>query len=130
MGCVVKEKVGYIEENTREVRNRTNRKEMVVCVQDLVGKKIFLVQSEYVQTEEIRPFLILFLCSKEEVEMDEPLSNSLEKEQGELLIIDGNNEVGEPCIFGRGMYFSVFYFVCVMLRRLQQICWRNRCGRR
>ena len=31
--------------------------------------------------------LLVFFCSKEEVDMDEPLSNSPEKEQGELLII-------------------------------------------
>ena len=53
--------------------------------------------------------LIVFLYSKEEVEMDGPLSNSPQKKQGELLIIDGNNEVGEPWMFGRGMYLSVFY---------------------
>ena len=64
MGYVVKEKVGDIEENTREVRNRATRKEMVVCFQDVVGKKIFLVQSEYGQTQEIRSCLILYLCSK------------------------------------------------------------------
>ena len=31
--------------------------------------------------------------------MDEALSNSTEQEQGELLIIYGNPEVGEPCMF-------------------------------
>ena len=51
----------------------------------------------------------MFLCSKEEFEMDEPLSNSPQKEQGELLIIDGNTEVGEPCMFVRVIYFYVFY---------------------
>ena len=44
--------------------------------------------------------------------MDEPLSNSPKKEQGKLLIIDGNPEIGEPCMFVRGMYLSVFYFLC------------------
>ena len=39
---------------------------------------------------------LVFLCLEEEVEMDGPLSNSPQKKQGELLIIDGNNEVGEP----------------------------------
>ena len=55
---------------------------------------------------------LVFLCSKEEVEMDEPLSNYPKKEQGELLIIGGNPEVGEPCMFGRGVYLYVFYFLC------------------
>ena len=41
--------------------------------------------------------------------MDETLSNSLEKEQGEFLIIDEDPEVGAPCMFERGVYFSVFY---------------------
>ena len=41
--------------------------------------------------------------------MDEPLSNSPEKEQGELFIIDGNSDIGKPCMFGRSIYFPVFY---------------------
>ena len=44
--------------------------------------------------------------------MDEPLSHSNEKEQGELLTIDGDPFVEEPCMFERCMYFSVFYFLC------------------
>ena len=38
---------------------------------------------------------LVFLCSKEKAEIDEPLSNSPKKQQGELLIIDWNPEVGE-----------------------------------
>ena len=34
--------------------------------------------------------------------MDEPLSNSPDKKKGELLIIDGNTEVGETYLFVRG----------------------------
>ena len=48
--------------------------------------------------------------------MDEPKSNLPKKEQGELLIIDGNPEVEEPCMFERGMGFSVFYCLCVLLK--------------
>ena len=44
--------------------------------------------------------------------MDEPLSNSSEKEQGELSIIDGNPEVWEPCMFGIGVYLIMFYCLC------------------
>ena len=58
------------------------------------GKYKFLVKFEYGQKKEMSFFSLLFLCLKEEVDMDEPLSNSPEKEQGELLIIDGNPEVG------------------------------------
>ena len=54
----------------------------------------------------------MFSCSKEEVEMDEILLNYPEKEQGELLIIDGNPDVGEPCMFGRCMYLYKFYCLC------------------
>ena len=42
--------------------------------------------------------------------MDEPLSYSPEKEQGGLLTIVRDPEVGEICMFGKGMYFSIFYF--------------------
>ena len=44
--------------------------------------------------------------------MDEPISHSPKKEQGELLTIVGDPEVGEPCMFGKGMYFSVFCCLC------------------
>ena len=81
---------------------------MVVCVQAVVGKKRFLVQFEYGQKKEMSSCSLVFLCSKEEVDMDEPLSNSPKKEQSELLIIDGNPEVGEPCTFGRVVYLYVF----------------------
>ena len=44
--------------------------------------------------------------------MDEATSHSTEKEQGELLTIVGDPEVGEPYIFVKGVYLSVFYFLC------------------
>ena len=40
--------------------------------------------------------------------MDEPISHLPEKEQSELLTINGD----PPCMFGKGMYFSVFYYLC------------------
>ena len=43
-GSVVKAKDGEIEENAREVRIRRTRKEVVGCVQAMVGKKKFLIQ--------------------------------------------------------------------------------------
>ena len=52
---------------------------MVGCVHAVVGKKNFLVQLEYGKKKEISSSLIVFLSSKEEVEMDEPLSHSPEK---------------------------------------------------
>ena len=53
VGSVLKEKGGEMEENTREGRNRRMRKDMVGCVQDLVGKKILLVQFKDGQKKEI-----------------------------------------------------------------------------
>ena len=44
--------------------------------------------------------------------MDEAISHSPEKEQGELLTIVEDPEVGEPCIFVKGMHFSIFYCLC------------------
>ena len=41
MGSVVKAKIGDIEENIREGRCRRVSKEVVGCVQDIVGKNIF-----------------------------------------------------------------------------------------
>ena len=108
----VKAKVGEMEENTRERRSIRMRKEVVACVQAVVGKNRLLFQFKDGQKKEMSSCLLLFLSSKEEAETDEPLSNSPKKEQGKLLIIDGNPEIGEPCMFVRGMYLSVFYFLC------------------
>ena len=44
--------------------------------------------------------------------MDEPISHLPKKQQGELLTINGDSEVVEPCMFGKGIYFSVFYCFC------------------
>ena len=44
--------------------------------------------------------------------MDEATSHSPEKEQGELMNIVGDTEVGEPCMFGKDMHLSVFYCLC------------------
>ena len=61
--------------------------------------------------------------------MYEPISHLPEKEQGKILTIIGDPEVGEPYMFGKGMYFLCF-IVCAMLRIYLQICqrtrWRNR----
>ena len=53
----------------------------------------------------------MFLSLKKEVGMDEALSNYPEKEQGELLTIFGYPEVVEPCMFRKGMFFPIFYFL-------------------
>ena len=74
-------------------------KEVVVCVNDVEGKNNFLVQLEDGQKKEISSSSLVFLSSKEEVDMDEPLSHSPKTEQGELLTIVGYPEVGDPCMF-------------------------------
>ena len=75
----------------------------------MAGKKKFLIQFEYGYKKEISDSSLVFLSSKEEVDMDEALSHSLEKEQGEMLNIVGNTEVRENCMFVNGTYFSIFY---------------------
>ena len=62
--------------------------------------------------EKDKCFFACVFSSKEEFEMDEPLSHSPEKEQGKLLNIFGYPEVGEPCMFGNGIYLYVFYCLC------------------
>ena len=54
-------------------------KEVVVCVYSVVGKKKSLVQLKYVQNKETSFSLLVFLISKVEVEMDEPISHLPDK---------------------------------------------------
>ena len=68
-----------MEDNTREGIIRRTRKEVVGCVQDLVGKKRFSVQFLYRQKKETIAVSLVFLSSKEEIEMDDPQSNSPKK---------------------------------------------------
>ena len=66
----------------------------MVCVQVVVEKKSLLVQFKDGQKKEMSSCSLVFLCSKEEVDMDQPLSNFPKKEKGLLLIIYGDPEVG------------------------------------
>ena len=52
---------------------------MVGCDQAVTGKKKFMVQLEDGQMNELSASLLVFLSSKEEIGMDEPLSHSPEK---------------------------------------------------
>ena len=79
VGAVVKSKVGELENITREVRSIRMKKEVVGCVQSVVGRKNFLVQFEDVQKKEIIFSSLVFLSLKEEVDMDEPISHLPEK---------------------------------------------------
>ena len=67
-----------------------------MCVQDVMVKQNLLVQFEYGQKKEISPSLIVLLITKEEVRMEQTLSHSPKKQQGALLTIVMNTEIGEP----------------------------------
>ena len=79
MGSVVKAKVVDIEENRREGRSMRMRKEVVGCLQAVVGKHIFLFKLLYGQKKDMSSSLLVFLSSKDYNKMDEPVSNSSEK---------------------------------------------------
>ena len=81
VGSVVKAKVGELEKITRKGRCRRMRKEVVGCVQRVVGKNKFLVLFEDGQNKEIGSCLLVYLSEKEEVEMEEsiPLFPKLKK---------------------------------------------------
>ena len=79
VGSVVKAKVGALENITREERSKGMRKEVVGYVQSVVGKKNLLVQFNDGHKKEIGSSLLMFLSSKEEVEMDEAISHFTKK---------------------------------------------------
>ena len=106
------------------------RKEVVVCVQSVVGKNNFLVQFEYGQKKEISFSLLVFLNLEEEVETEEPISQLSKKEQGGLLAINVYPEIGETYMFVKGTYLSVFYCVCyvtdIYTDMLEDQVWEER----
>ena len=79
VGSIVKAKVGELEKITRQGRIRRTRKEVLRCVQSVVGKKKFIVQFEYGQNKEISSSLLVFFSLKEEVKMDETILHSTKK---------------------------------------------------
>ena len=62
VGSIVKVKVGDMYENKREVINRRIIKEVVVCVQDVVGKNDLSVKFEYGHKRDISASLISYIC--------------------------------------------------------------------
>ena len=90
VGSVVKAKVGELEKITRDGRSRRMRKEVVGCVQSVVGKKKFLVLFKDGQKKDMGSCLLVYLSEKEEVEMVESISHLPEKEEGVLLNINGD----------------------------------------
>ena len=83
---------------------------MVGCVQAMAGNRSFLVQFEGGQKKEMSCGSISYVYLKEGVclDMDKPISDLPQKEQGDFLTIDGDPDFKEASMFGRGMYLSVF----------------------
>ena len=54
-----------MEENTREGRIRRMRKELIGCVQDVVGRKQLSVQLKKNQKKEMIYCSIVYVCSRE-----------------------------------------------------------------
>ena len=79
------------------------------CVQSVVGKNKFLVLFEDGQKKEIGSNSLVCLNEKEEVELEESITLFPEIENVEPLTINGDPPDGEPCMFVKGMYLSVFY---------------------
>ena len=74
VGSVVKTEVVKMEDNTREGIIRRIRKEVVGCVQAVLGKNKFLVIFEYGQNREMSYISLSYPCPKQEVclDMDDP----------------------------------------------------------
>ena len=64
-----------MENITREGIIRRMRKEVVICVHSVVGKKKSLFQFEDGKKKDIISSSLLFLISKEEFDMDEAVSH-------------------------------------------------------
>ena len=79
MGSIVKANVGELENIKRDGRIRMMRKEMVGCVHSVAGNNKSLFQFEDGLRKEIGSSSLVFLSSKEEVDMDEAISNSTKK---------------------------------------------------
>ena len=86
MGYVVKEKVGDMEDNTREGRSRRMSKYLMLFVQAVVGKNNFLGQFECGKKKDMSYVFLLCVFLKEEVclEMYEPISDLHKKNNVDL----------------------------------------------
>ena len=79
VGYVVKSKVGELEKTTWEGRSRRMWREVVGCVQRVVGNYKFRVLFEDWQKKEIDSCSLVYLSEKEEVEMEESITLSPKK---------------------------------------------------
>ena len=87
VGSVVQAKVGELEKITRKGRSRRMRKEVVGCVQSVVGKNKFLFLFKDGQKKKIGSCSLFYLNEKEEVDMEESIIFFPEIEEVEPLTI-------------------------------------------
>ena len=80
MGSVVKAKVRELENITREGRSRSMRKEVVGCVQAMVGKNLFLVQFEDGKNKYMSSCLLHFFRKRRLIWMSQYLTLPKNKE--------------------------------------------------
>ena len=73
----MKVKVRDMWDNTRDGITRRMRKEVLGCLQAMVGNKKFVVRFEYGQKRDMSASSLLYLCDKEEVgqEVDDTISD-------------------------------------------------------
>ena len=82
------------------------------CVQHVVGKNKLLFLFKYGQKKDTGSCLLVYLSEKEEVDMEESITLFSETEEGVPLTINGDHPDGEPCMFVKVMYLSIFYCLC------------------
>ena len=90
-------------------------KEVVVCVQDIVGKNKLLVKFEYGQKRYISASFLLYLFSKEEVgeEVDETIFEPTKRLQGEFLTINGYPVGEEYGMITKVMFLYTFFLFLI-----------------
>ena len=87
------------------------RKDLLFCVQSMLGKNKFLVQFKYGQYRYISASFLTHVCSKQEVgqEVDENISDPPSKIKCKFLAIHGD-PVGEGYgMFEKCVHFHIFY---------------------
>ena len=115
VGSVVKTKVGELEKITKEVRSRSIRKEVVGCVQSMVGKKKFFFWFKRGNNKEIIYSLLVFLISKEEVDMDGPISHLPKKNKVNCWLFMGILRLDNlACLLK--LFICICFIVCVVIR--------------
>ena len=102
-GLVVAEKVGDIDDKTREVKIRRISKNVVGCVQDVAGN-IFFINFEDGDIKDLSDCLITVISDEQYVGKgrEDIISDLPPKGEDELLIIDGDTVVEEGGIYGNG----------------------------